>query len=376
MHLSEIVGQQTAVRTLRHALQSDCLPGTYLMVGPEGIGKYALAQALAQAACCVAPVHGPFDSCGTCASCLRSGSETHPDIVTLRPFGEHLQIWQFWDRPGRQLPGALSRTLIYTPVMGRRRVYVIEKSDRLTEQAANSLLKVLEEPPPYVLFILLAVHPARVLPTILSRSQVVRMSALGLEELSAFLETLTGVDRDRAQMLASYSEGRIGHAIALAKVPAVGDEIGRIIDFASGLPGAPGYRALRAAEQLRKLAGNTKALLGEDVPDGSEPSSPDGEPPAQKESAQKEKVGRKQFAAVFDLLITFYRDLLAVRVGSSSATLVHRDRFGLLVQLSALGDATRWTTCLNAILLARRRLDANANIALVTETLLMTLLER
>jgi len=364
--LSEIFGQDIAVGALRKALRSNELPGSYLIVGADGTGKFALAKAFAQAATCVSPHEDPFDSCGVCDSCRRAESGSQPDILTIRPAGEQIQIWQFWDRPGRQTPGALTRTLAYAPVIGRRRVYIVESADRLTESAANSLLKALEEPPPYGLFILLAPHPARVLPTILSRCQIVRLTPIAVLELAAYLSENHSVDLERAKMLAAYCEGRIGNAITLAAVPAVGDEIERILDFAESLPAAAAHRALRAAETLRKIAGQTKALLGEEP---AESIDADGE-----QSTIKEKTGRKQFAMVFDMLVTYYRDLLALRVGTGSEAVVNRHRLESLTASAAAGCPERWTRCLNALLAARRRLDANANVALVTETLMMALL--
>jgi DNA polymerase-3 subunit delta' len=365
--LASIVGQEIAVGALRRALESERLPGTFLFVGQDGVGKSAVARAFAQAAACLSPKFDPFDACGACDSCLRLEADVHPEIVTVSPAGESLQIWQLWDRPGRPAPGVLSRTLRYAPVVGRRRVTILEQADRLTESAANSLLKVLEEPPPYAIFVLLAPHPARVLPTILSRSQIVRLRALTRPDLASFLEQRLGLDPERAGMVAAYSEGRVGQAVAMGSVPAVGEEIERVLTFAEALPEAPPYRALRAAEQFRKLASQTRALLGGEPAESVEGA--EAEP-----GAAKEKTGRKQFAAVIDLLVAFYRDLLALRVGAGPETVVNQERAASLARLAATGTPERWTSCLDALLLARRRLDANANTTLVTEILMMRLL--
>src|SRR5205807_3784464 len=120
----------------------------------------------------------------------------------------------------------------------------------------------------------------------------IRLRALPRSDLSAYLEQTLDLAPDRAKMVAAYSEGRVGQAVALASVPAVGEEIERVLSYAEALPEAPPYRALRAAEQLRKLAAQTRALLGEEPP---EPV--DGGADAEAGSA-KEKTGRKQFAAV------------------------------------------------------------------------------
>lgn len=369
--LSSLFHQEAAIGALLRALESDCLPGAYLFVGPAGVGKGALARAFAQAAACLNPQHSPFDSCGVCESCVRAEAGTQPEIVTFLPAGDQMQIWQFWERENRPQSGVLSHTLPYAPAIGRRRVYILEHADTLNEAAANSLLKVLEEPPPYALFLLLAPHPARMLPTIVSRCQMVRVQAVHFEELTAYLQDTAGLEPDRAALLAAYAEGRVGQAMQLARQPAVSEEIARVLDFAETLPEAPRVRALRLAEQMRKLAGQIKVLIGdepetaasEDTDSGAATTSP------------KERAGRRQFAALFDLLVVFYRDLLALRIGGQAAqSIVNRDRAARWNRLAQAGPPERWVRCLDALLLARRRLDANANIALVTEVLAMTLL--
>lgn len=379
---SSLFGQAGVIDSLQRALASDTLAGSYLLVGTAGVGKGTLARAFAQAAACLKPHSDPFDSCGECESCRRVELGTQPEIVTIQPAGEQMQIWQFWDRPGKSAPGILSRTLSYAPSIGRRQIYILEKADTLTESAANSLLKVLEEPPPYVIFILLAPHSARMLPTIVSRSQMIRVSAIPTDELSSQLVRWLGMDAEKAEMYALYSEGRIGQAMQLARNPAVGEEIARILDVAEALPVALPVRALRLAEQMRALAAQTRALLGEESASPRPPNaglatvmgevdSAAGGEEGESAATTKERAGRRQLAAVFDMLVAFYRDLMALSVGS--AHIINRDRAVKLAILAKYGTPERWMRCLDAVLLARRRLDANANITLVTEILAMKL---
>src|SRR5438874_346402 len=103
--LASLFGQEAAVDALRRALESGCLPGTYLFVGPNGVGKGALARAVAQSAACLNPCHDPFDACGACDSCKRAEAGAQPEIITVVPAGEQMQIWQFWDRENRPAPG-------------------------------------------------------------------------------------------------------------------------------------------------------------------------------------------------------------------------------------------------------------------------------
>jgi DNA polymerase-3 subunit delta' len=371
--LDSLVGQEAAVSALRKALEGGTLPGAYLFLGANGVGKGTLARAFAQAVACTDPRPLPFDSCGECESCRRMEAGTQPEVVTVQPAGDQMQIWQFWDRDNRPTRGVLSHTLNYAPSIGAKRVYIIERADTLNESAANSLLKVLEEPPHYALFVLLAPHAARVLPTIASRSQMIRVNAMTRQELTAYLQERVGVEPERATMLAAYAEGRIGQAVQLARSPHAVEEIGKVLDFAEGLAQAPRVRALRLAEQMRKLSGQIKALLGEEPAASAEAGG--GDEDEATAPTGKEKTGRRQLATIFDLLVVFYRDLLTLRVGGSPEAVINTDRVRRLTQLAQAGEPERWMRCLNALLLARRRLDANANIALVTEVLAMKLVQ-
>src|SRR5947208_292241 len=120
---------------------------------------------------------------------------------------------------------SLQHTLPFAPVVGRRRVYIVERADTLTEAAANSLLKVLEEPPHYAFFILLTPHPARLLPTILSRSQIVRLSPAPVPDLTGYLRETLHLGEEEARSFAAYAEGRTGAALRLARNPAARAEI-------------------------------------------------------------------------------------------------------------------------------------------------------
>src|SRR5215470_17328874 len=132
MSFASFVGNQPAVRSLQNALSEDRLPGSYLFVGPQGVGKTTLATAFAKALACLSPRSAPFDSCGECESCRRVESGSQTEIVNIAPAGDQTQIWQFWDRDGKP-PGSLQRAIRYAPVMGRKRIFIIERADTLNE---------------------------------------------------------------------------------------------------------------------------------------------------------------------------------------------------------------------------------------------------
>ena len=216
MPFSDVIGQPAAVAALQTALRRNAVPQAYLFVGPDGSGKTTTALAFAQAASCKNPT-SEHDACGTCVNCVRIRENTHPDVVRISPDGEFTRIWQLWSRPGHP-PGALE-TLPFAPIAAPKRFYLIEKAETLNDESANSLLKALEEPPLYVQFVLCVPAPTSVLPTILSRCQMVRFRQAPTPAIADALAARRGLSPSEARILAAYAEGLPGRAFRLADAP-------------------------------------------------------------------------------------------------------------------------------------------------------------
>ena len=173
-----LVGQQAVRSFLTNALEGSRLGHAYLFLGAPGSGKLDAAWALAQGAVC------PQGGCGACDDCVRVARKTHPDVHVLRP--ESAQGY---------LVGqvrALIDDLQMAPIRAKRKVYILDEAESLTSATANALLKSLEEPPEGVVFVLLASTRDAVLPTVLSRCQVVPLRPVSAESALALLADETG----------------------------------------------------------------------------------------------------------------------------------------------------------------------------------------
>lgn len=211
LYLRDILGQDQAIRQIRQAGQADRLPHGMIFAGAAGVGKATTAQALAAWFLCEKP--GKDDACGQCHSCHLVASGTHPDYRVI--YRQLIRLTRK-DSKARDLSIDLIRDYLLEPagrkaLQGRGKVFIIEEAETMTRDAANSMLKTLEEPLGRTLIILLTDSPNSLLPTILSRTQIVRFAHLP-QELVVHQLTRRGIDAQLAQYASIMAEGSLGLA--------------------------------------------------------------------------------------------------------------------------------------------------------------------
>jgi DNA polymerase-3 subunit delta' len=224
--LSTVLAQPTAVETLRGALGGGRVHHAYLFDGPDGVGKELAALGLAQALLCERRREGETDACGVCSACTRvvplSGKAlpSHPDLVLLeRGLYPASQIGRRTDET-QDLSIDQVRTLVlahasFRPHEGRAKVFVLRHAEDLSVQAANSLLKTLEEPGKSTYFVLLSSRADSLLSTIRSRTQRVRFAPLPPGVVATLLSE-RGIAMDQAAAIAKLARGSMALASSLA----------------------------------------------------------------------------------------------------------------------------------------------------------------
>ena len=211
-----IQGHDQVLQQFRTALATNRLASTFLFVGPEGIGKRRFALGLAQSLLCQQSPDKTLDPCGECGDCTQVRAGTHADLELLeRPAGRAFIPLELLigDKEHRMREGLCHRVSL-KPQDGSRKIAIIDDADHLNLEGANCLLKMLEEPPPRSIIILIGTSEQRQLPTIRSRAQIVRFQRLADELVSQIVvDQGLAQSTDEANQLARLASGSVQRAI-------------------------------------------------------------------------------------------------------------------------------------------------------------------
>ena len=243
MSWNEILNHERPLERFRRSMERSRLACTYLFVGPEGIGKRLFAHKLAQSLLCETNPEIELNPCGSCPGCQQVLAKTHPDLILVsKPVDKaYIPIDLFiGDKEHRRQEG-LCHDIGLKPFRGGRKIAIIDDADALNQEGANSLLKTLEEPPPNSLLILIGTTEQTQLPTIVSRSQVVRFQRLSNRQVLTILEqnSLTESESIPLSDLADASDGSVSLAIKLSD-PEAFEFRGMLFNQLAGLD--PGQR--------------------------------------------------------------------------------------------------------------------------------------
>lgn len=331
MSFANLLGNERNKQILQRLLENNRLSATLIFAGPDGVGKRQFALTMAKAANCHKAPAGGFaaDSCDECPACKRIEAGTHGDVTTVQSDGQFIKIGQTRE---------IAEEVYYRPREGRQRFFIIDEADRLREEAANSLLKTLEEPPPTSTIILLTSRPNSLLQTIRSRSQRLNFSPLSIAEMEKFLaENFPRPSVDNA-LLARVTGGRIGQATAF-DLSVYRQDRRALLELLELLAtGRERVRLLKAAEYIGKR-------------------------------------DREDFEKQLSLLMLLLRDLFLLAAGSSREEIVNvdeADRLQKLVAKIGLNRLMIWSDKFNEV---RKNLRININRQIAMESTLLGLAE-
>jgi DNA polymerase-3 subunit delta' len=247
-----ILGHQWAVELLAEHTAHGGLRHAYLFTGPSGVGRRTLALRLAQAVNCLQPPV-PGQPCGACSACTRLEKMQHPDLALIQAeqSGGTLKVDQVRE---------LQRSLSLSPYEAKYRVALLLRFEEAHASAANALLKTLEEPAPKVLLLLTAESVESLLPTIVSRCEVLRLRPLPVADAAQGLQQW-GIPAAEAQLLAHLSGGRPGYARRLHEHPELLEQRQGWLNELTSLLGSPRVERFAYARAAAKAALDDKEAL-------------------------------------------------------------------------------------------------------------------
>lgn len=328
---SEIIGHEQIIRHLQTAVAMGKVSHAYIFNGPEAAGKKMLAEAFAMALQC--ENENPkirAAGCGKCHSCHQAADHNHPDILYVTH-----------EKPNTigvdDIRAQINNDILIKPYSSRYKVYIVDEAEKMNPQAQNALLKTIEEPPAYGVILLLTINADLFLPTILSRCITLNLKTVRDDVICNYLMKKYQVPDYQAEVCAAFAQGNVGKAIQLASSDAFNE------------------MKASALALMGKLEDTDLYELGNEV-----------------KKLEEYKIKIQDY---LDLLNIWFRDVLMMKSTGEPDMLIFRDQIYEIRRQAEHRSYEQIENILNAITLARVRLNANVNFELTIELLLLTIKE-
>ncbi len=329
----QVIGQSRAVSLLQRGLERGTLAHAYLFAGPPHVGKMTLALNLAQALNCEAAE----PPCGVCDSCQKIASAKHADvqIISLASNGDSAQAKSRAEIGIDQIR-EMQHSSSLPPFGGKYKVFIIDRAELLSIEAANCLLKTLEEPAGKAVFILLTINERLLPATVISRCQRLELPPVAIGEVEAALNSGRGIEPGKASLLARLCHGCLGWAISAALDDSLlqqrAEKLNRLLDIIDADYEERFAYAARLATQFSQ--------------------------------------NREVVQEILNLWLDWWRDLLLVKAACSDA-ITNVDLMATLVEMAGVYNLAQIRAVINSIQSAKEELKQNANPRLVLEVLML-----
>lgn len=324
MGFEKIIGHYKIVNFFKTAIKNDRLAHAYVFEGPQGVGKKITAMEFAKAINCK---NGDL-GCEICSSCVKINNNNHPDINIIKPDGnsiknKHIEEFQ--------------NNILLKPYESNRKVFIIEASDTMTISAQNRLLKILEEPPQYAVIILITQSSHSLLPTIRSRSQMIKFNRVSKKLIEDYLvENYNTGDKD-ISIFAGFSDGSLGKAISLYESEEFNNRREKVLDIIDEIIRGEKHKLLDSVDFFEK--------------------------------------NKEHISEILDFFIIWFRDLLLLAETEEDRYLLNIDKKNTLEIHVGRVSLVSIAKSISVVEKARKNIEANVNFSLSIETMLLNLQE-
>ena len=308
MYFEKIRGQRFAKKYLSNSIKSNMISHAYMFEGPSGVGKNTMARELATT---LLEMENLFNS---------------PDYIEIPPDGNSIMIAQI---------RKLQSDILVKPYKSYK-IYVIDEAQKMTVEAQNALLKTLEEPPKYAIIILITNNKESLLDTIKSRCEIIKFTPIPLVEVADYL-TQTGVDKNRASLLANFSRGSMQKAIELSE--------------------SEDFHIMRDEVQKYVETFLTGSML--DIMDIQS-------------SIEKYK---DNITNVLDLLVNYFRDIMMVKENVDSSMIINLDRLVFIKNMSTKITYSQLSKIIDIIEETKNKLRSNCNFNISIQVMTLNIYE-
>ena len=321
----EILGNEMVKDHFKKAIANHKISHAYILTGEAGMGRKSIANAFAMTLLCE---KGGSEPCMSCHSCKQVMSGNHPDLIYVTH-----------EKPGSigvdDVREQINNTIMIRPYSSYYKIYIVDEAEKMTVQAQNALLKTIEEPPSYAVIILITTNQEAFLPTILSRCVQMKLKPLKDFTIKSYLTQNLHIAEKDADICAAFARGNLGKAIHLAS----SDEFRELFQKVMVL--------------VKNVGTMDISMLLDCIREMKEQNFDIGE--------------------VLDLMQLWYRDVLMFKVTKDMNLLIFKDEYKMINETGEKVDYAGLEAILAAIDTARTRLNANVNMELAMELLLLTM---
>ncbi len=324
MDFNDIIGHEREIDILKNAIKTNRIFHCYLFTGEESLGKKLVALAFAKTLLCKSEDSQP---CNRCSSCLKFDSFNHPDFELIEPEKGLIPKNKIDD---------LIKSMAIAPLESKRRIIIIDECEKIGIEAQNELLKTLEEPPLYVNIILITSNANSLIPTILSRSQIIKFYPVDNRKIVKLLKEKYNKTSEEANFIAHFTKGSVGQSISLSQSE----------DFFN----------------LREDTINTihKLLTGDRI--------------SLINSVNFFMENKDSINKIMDMILYWFRDLLIYKEIGDSSLIVNKDKIQLLSSETFL-NSDRINGIIEYIMETKDHIESNINFQLAIETMLLKIQE-